>query len=443
MPADIGRTNPEHAKLIASYGGVYQNEAVERAVARVVGRLVAASDEPTRSYRVTILNSPAVNAFALPSGDLYVTRGLLALANDEAELAAVVAHEIAHVTAQHAAARERRAQAAAVADRVLASMVDDREAERLARQNTESSLARFSQAQELEADEIGVATLARADFDPYAAARFLEGMARFADLPDADPGAEERPDFLSSHPTTPARVARARRTASRYAPPGTGERNRERYLESLEGLLFGDDPREGFVRGRSYLHADLGVAFEVPKGYALRNTRAAVLATDGDRTAIRFDGVSVPPGTTMADYLRSGWVNGLREESVRSRRIGGLEAATAAAAVDGWSFRIGAVRVGSEVYRFIFATSGPPGAIEADFEKTVESFRRLSPSERASLRPLRIRIHETRPGDTPARLAATMKGVEPERKLALFNALNGLAPGASLTPGTRVKIVGD
>ncbi len=439
----LSRSGPEHAKLIASYGGIYENRATERAVARVVGRLVAASDDPSRSYRVTILNSPAVNAFALPSGDLFVTRGLVALASDEAELAAVIAHEIAHVTAQHAAARERQAQAVAVASRVVGNMVDEREAARLARETTELSIARFSQAQELEADAIGVRTLAEAGFDPYAAARFLEGMNRFASLPEDNPGAAENPDFLSSHPTTPARIDVARRTAARYAPPGTGERNRERYLKSIDGLLFGDDPREGFVRGRSYLHADLGIAFTVPRGYRLRNTRAAVLATDGARTAIRFDGVAVPPGVPMTDYLASGWVNGLEPGSIRPVRLGGEDGAVASASVEGWSFRIAAVRVGPKAYRFIFASSGAQAPLEAAFEETVGSFRVLPPSERAALRPLRLRIYEVRPGDTPERLATRMRGVEPDRRLALFNALNGLPPGASLTPGSVVKIVSD
>lgn len=437
------RTNPEHARLIASYGGVYSNERVERAVARVVGKLVAASDEPSRSYNLTILNSPAVNAFALPSGDLYITRGLLALANDEAELAAVIAHEMAHVTANHAAARQRRAQAVAVANRVMSNVVSQTDVAQSARETTELSLARFSQAQELEADAIGVKTLANAGFDPYAAGRFLKAMGSFAALPSINPLSETRPDFLSSHPATPSRIDVAVREARQYAAPGVGATHRERYLADLDGILWGDDPREGFVRGREFLHADLGIGFTVPEGFVLKNTAEAVLATDGARTAIRFDAVPVPRDVTLTDYLASGWVNGLDPASVTPARIGGLEAATAAASVDGWAFRIGVVRVRDQVYRFIFATSGRAATLEAPFDGTFESFRVLTPGERAGLRPLRIRVIETGPGETIRQVAQKMRGIDPSERERLFLALNGLAANGQLVPGQEVKIVAD
>ena len=142
--------DPEHSRIVATYGGLYDDPNAARAVARAVGRLVAASDDPSQSYRITILNSPVVNAFALPSGNLYVTRGLLALANDTSEVAAVVAHEMAHVTARHAVARARRQEAAQVVNRVVSNVSQESDA-RLALTATQMSLARFSQVQELEA----------------------------------------------------------------------------------------------------------------------------------------------------------------------------------------------------------------------------------------------------------------------------------------------------
>ena len=433
--------NSEHARLIATYGGVYSDAGVERAVAKVVGRLVAASDDPARSYRLTILNSPTVNAFALPSGDLFITRGLLALANDESELAAVIAHEMAHVTAHHAAARQRRAQAVAVANRVLGNVVNHPGAVREAKQSTQTSLARFSQSQELEADRIGVRTLAGAGFDPFAASRFLTSMARFAGLPAADSANAAPSDFLSSHPTTPARIDMARRSARGYAAPGIGAQERDAYLRSLDGLLYGDDPREGFVRGQDFLHADLGIAFTAPDGYTLKNTSSAVLATDGERNAIRFDGVAVPPDLALNDYLRSGWVNGLVEDSVRRETVNGLEAASGSALAGGWSFRIGVVRAGARVYRFILASSAPASGFEASFRTTFESFRRLSAAERAALKPLRVRIITAREGDTVESLARRTRGVTSADRLELFAVLNGLNWNQTVRPGTPVKII--
>ena len=439
-PAQKRARSPEHEKLIESYGGIYQNEKMELAVAALVGRLGEASADPNRSWQVFILNSPAINAFALPTGDLYVTRGLMTLANDESELAAVIAHEIAHVTADHAKLRQRQARAAALARRV-SDVVDDPAIKLETRETAELSLASFSQRQELQADEIGVRTLAESGFDPYAASRFLGSMARYAALPDMSATAGARPGFLSSHPSTPSRVANAQRVARNYAGPGVIVANRDGYLKTLDGSLFGDDPHQGYVRGREFAHISLGIAFEVPEGYVLKNTSAAVLATDGQNTAIRFDAVAVPGRQSLADYLRSGWVKGLITDSVRETTVDGLEVATGAALVDGWSFRIGVVRGGDKVYRFIFASSKPASAYEDAFRRTLASFRLLTPADRARMRPLTVRVVEVRPGDTVDSLAARMGGVEDPVKRPLFETLNGLGTERQLQPGMLVKLV--
>ncbi|WP_202912943.1 M48 family metalloprotease [Acuticoccus sediminis] len=405
----------------------------------IVDRLLAAGSGGGRSVNVTILNSPAVNAFALPTGDVYVTRGLIALATDESELAAVIAHEIAHVTADHARARARQAEAAALARRVSEVVVDPGIAKD-SRETADVSLATFSQQQELEADKIGVETLAKAGFDPFAAARFLHSMAQFAALPSLNAATETKPGFLSSHPSTPARVDHAKRVARQFGAPGIGQQQRSRYLRSLNGILYGDDPSEGFVRGREFAHVDLGIAFTVPEGYVLKNTSQAVLATDGEHTAIRFDAVGLPESTSLEEYLKSGWIKGLVDDSVRFDTVGGLEAATASALVEGWSFRIGVVRDRNRVFRFIFASSKPASAYEGAFRKTLASFRLLSPSQRAAMRPLRVRIVAVRPNESAATLAQRMTGVEAAMKLPLFNVLNGLGEH-ELAAGDLVKLI--
>jgi predicted Zn-dependent protease len=436
--------DPEHARIVATYGGLYDDPNAARAVARAVGRLVAASEDPSQSYRITILNSPVVNAFALPSGNLYVTRGLIALANDTSEVAAVVAHEMAHVTARHAVERQRRAEAAQVVNKVVANVMQDADAQRLALTSTQLSLARFSQVQELEADAIGVRTLAKAGFDPFAASRFLSSMARYAEYRSLRPSANNaqgKPDFLSSHPSTPERIAFAVRSAREIGAPGIGEQEREQFLQSLEGMVFGDDPSEGFVRGRSFLHKGLGIQFAVPAGFSLENTSKAVLAINGAGTALRFDGVAVPVTTTLTDYIQSGWVNGLVEESVLPVSVGSLQGATATAVADGWTFRIGVVRKDRTTYRFILAAQDPSAVTDQVFRETLDSFRELSPTESARLRPLRLKIQKVRPGDSMERLADSMSGVD--RKLDLFRVLNGLDAGETVEPGRMVKLVTD
>src|SRR5262245_57880402 len=164
----------EHERILSSYGGAYDDPRLEALVSKTVERLVAASDRPDQGYKVTILNSGAVNAFALPNGQLYVTRGLLALASDTSELSSVLSHEMAHVLSKHAAEREGQARQTAVATRVLTDMGgNDPELAALALAKTKLTMASFSRKQEFEADGIGVGLSARAHFDPYGASRFL------------------------------------------------------------------------------------------------------------------------------------------------------------------------------------------------------------------------------------------------------------------------------
>src|SRR6266511_1168651 len=170
----------EHERILSSYGGAYDDPKLEALIGKTVDRLVAASDRPDQAYKVTILNSGAVNAFARPTGQLYVTRGLIALASDTSELSSVLSHEMAHVLAKHASIREDQARQAAVVTRVVTDMGNDPDLTALALAKTKLTMASFSRAQEFEADGIGVGISARAHFDPFGAARFLTSMERNA-----------------------------------------------------------------------------------------------------------------------------------------------------------------------------------------------------------------------------------------------------------------------
>src|SRR5262249_36124504 len=191
--------------------GVYQDARLEALITRVVEQLVASSERPDLKYRVTLLNSPSVNAFALPNGQLYVTRGLLALASDNAELASVLSHEMAHVIARHAAIREDQARQAALISRVATDVFNDPQMSALTLAKSKLALAGFSRAQELEADGIGVGIAARAGYDAYGAVRFLTAMGRNIAMPaTSTSGIDPRAlAFLSSHPATPDRVTNA------------------------------------------------------------------------------------------------------------------------------------------------------------------------------------------------------------------------------------------
>jgi predicted Zn-dependent protease len=435
----LAPTQREHQRILATYGGAYQDARLEAVIAQVVERLVAASERPDLKYRITILNSPAVNAFALPNGQLYVTRGLLSLASDNAELASVLSHEMAHVIARHAAIREDQARQAALISRVATDVFNDPQMSALTLAKSKIALAGFSRSQELEADGIGVGIASRAGFDPYGAVRFLTAMGRNASMRPSttDP---RLADFLSSHPATPDRVKNAQANARQFTAPGSGNRDKAAYLAAVDGLPFGEDPSEGFVRGRRFLHPKLGFTFTAPDGFTLDNTAQAVLGVkEGGGTAMRLDIVRVPAEQALGEYLASGWIENVDTGSIQDLTINGFPAATAVAKGEQWHFRLYAIRFGSEVYRFIFAMKSATAENERPFRESVGTFRRLTLNEVNGSKPLRLKILAVAPGDTAERLAQRMATTD--RPLERFLTLNGLEPGEALKAGERVKIV--
>src|SRR6202044_479505 len=407
-------------------------------------RLVAASEKPDQHYKVTMLNSQSVNAFALPTGQSYVTRGLIALANDESELASVLAHEMGHVIARHAEQREEEARNAEIASRAITDLVSDPEVGALALAKSKLKLASFSRAQEFEADALGIGIAARAGFDPYGAVRFLTSMEHNSELRAEQTGAINpgAPDFLSSHPATPERITNALSNARQYRAPAADSPQqqadaRATYLGDIDGIVFGEDPSEGFVRGRRFLHPKLGFTFTAPDGFALDNTAQAVLGVKkGGGQALRLDVVRVPPDQTLAQYLTSGWIENIDPATVEEVTINGFPGATAVAKGDQWDFRLYAIRFGSDVYRFIFAAKHRTSDTDRSFRDSVDTFRRMSLAEIEQAKPLRIKIGKVAPGDKVEKLAARRARVGGRVRV-----LNGLEPGDRLKPGSEVKIV--
>jgi predicted Zn-dependent protease len=436
----------EHQRILAAYGGVYNDPRLQAMVEQIAKRLVAASDRPDLHYRVTMLNSQSVNAFALPTGQLYLTRGLIALANDESELASVIGHEMGHVIARHAELREEEMREADLRNRVFTDLVSDPQAGALALAKSKLKLASFSQKQEFEADAIGIGIAARAGFDPYGAVRFLASLERNSELKplrsgSINPGA---PDFLSSHPATPQRITDALASARQYKAPAVDSPDqiaqaKDAYLADIDGIVYGEDPSEGYVRGRRFLHPRLGFTFTAPDGFVLDNTASAVLGVKhGGGAALRLDVVRVPSEQTLAGYLTSGWIENIDPASVQDITVNGFPGATATAKGDDWDFRLYAVRFGSDVYRFIFAAKHFTPESDRLFRDSVGTFRRMSLAEIDQIKPLRLRVVKVAPGDTVDRLANRM--AVSDRQVEKFRVLNGLDAGDRLKPGTEVKI---
>ena len=428
----------EHPRIIAAYGGVYSDRAAEVMLARIVSRLLAAADQPDQEFTITILDSSEVNAFALPGGYVYVTRGILALASDTSELAAVLAHEMAHVILKHARARTNRVRTTEIVDRVVTGVFGtDTETDQTANRSR-MSLAAFSQQQELEADKAGIQIAGKAGYDPHAAARFLGVMARFAEFSAGQTNDAE--DFLSSHPSTPNRIQKATEVARAFfGAPGLGETDGDGYLAAIDGVMFGDSPQLGAIVGRRYIQPALKFTFTVPEGYTLQINNGAVVGVAGDGEAVRFDSAEVPEAMGLETYLKSGWIAGLVPETVRRESFNGFDMASGIAATPQWNFRVSVVRFGGKVYRFIFAAKINSDRFAKGAEATLKSFRATTSKDLQQVRTVSIEVVTARPGDTADSLARQMNGLS--KGPQLFYIINNLFPGDPLVAGGKYKIV--
>jgi len=443
-PRSDNRSTVQHKELVAQFGGEYEAPAAERYLDAILAKLATVSDTPGQpAYKVTILNTPVVNAFALPSGNLYVTRGLLALAGDASEAAAVMAHEIAHVSLRHSALRAEREREAAVISQA-AAVIQNRQKGDEVRSSQRLSVASFSRQQELDADAAGVRVIARAGFDPYGASRFLTALGRSTELRAALYGKKKSLEFdiMATHPSTPDRISKAVAAARQIGAPGIGVTDRDGYLEAVKGVAFGDDPMEGYVRDRKFTHPRLRFTFTAPEGFLLENSNEAIFGVrEPDNEALRLDSVRLPADDNLEAYVGSGWVDGLLSSTVRTMDINGLHAVVAVARAGEWNFRLAVIRSGEFLYRLIFAARTLNDDADARFMESIRSFRRLAPDEITDARPLRIAVAVAAPGDTIETMAARM--VVPNRPVEYFMLLNGLSAGDALIPGEHYKIVTD
>lgn len=434
-----------HPKILKAYGGTYGDEKLGSYVAGITARIVKATNRPDGPYRVTVLDSPVINAFALPGGYVYVTRGLMALVNDEAELAGVIGHEIGHVNARHSAQRQTAALGTSLLGAVLGAVVGSDALNQIAGLGGQGLLASYSRDQEYEADMLGVRYLAGAGYDPYAASDFLESMGAQQGLNAKVRNAEydaSRNDWLASHPGTPDRVAAAIAHArDTGVAPGQNMRNRGAYLTAIDRMLYGDDPKEGVVHDREFIHPEMRFAFNAPSRFAITNSARAVLVEGPDGTVVQFDGARKDAGVEIGDFLSNVWASGVRLSSLERLTVNGMKAATATATIGKYNGRLVAIEYAPDrVYRFLIGTLPQAGnRHDAALHSLVMSFRKISAAEARAVKPLRIAIVTVRKGDTAETLGRRM--IYSDLQAERFRVLNGLDPGAQPVAGQRVKII--
>jgi predicted Zn-dependent protease len=441
----------QHPLILAEFGGAY--EAPEARYMAALGGKIAAAAGLEGQCRFTLVNTDIINAFAVPGCYIYITRGLFALVGSEAELASVLGHEVGHIVAEHTERRQKRELFSGLGAALVGWVTGSERLARLAGGAAQFFTLSYSRAQEYESDDLGIRYLVKAGYDPFAAADMLDALGDHDRLEATRIGRDEAnaiPAWARTHPLTEERVERAMKQARETGKaPGSLPELEEPYFAEVDGLLYGDDPEQGFVLGRRFAHPDMRISFEAPQGFSLTNTPRAVMIGGPDSVRGEFGGGRMPPdglegyaSIVLADLLGGSKVQVQPGRTVRTL-INGVPAVVVPALVQSPE---GQVRVtiaayaapGGGAYHFVML-SPPGGEAEQGLAAMFGSFRFLTAAEVASLRPRHIRVVAVAPGDTAESLARHM--AYDEHRLERFRALNDLGHGDAPRPGTKVKLV--
>ena len=451
-PAEAKQGAEYHPQLLAEFGGAMSGPHAQ--YVEQVGKNIAVQSglgNARDSFTVSLLNSPVHNAFAVPGGYIYTTRQLVTLMNNEAELAAVLGHEVGHVAARHSQRRQKASQKNTLIGAGLAILTgvvlgDSQIGNALSRgflQGSQLLTLRFSRKQELQADDLGIEYLGRAGYDRRAMGTVLASLAAQNALDARLAGRNASvPEWASTHPDPASRVQSAIAKATKA---GTGgNTNRDAFLTRIDGLLYGDDPAQGMIEGSTFIHPQLRLAFTAPQGfYMVNGTRAVSINGQGGQAQMSV----ATYGGNLETYVRQqfaalgGQNSQLAPAQIQRTTVNGLPAVYGTARVNNGGSQVDLVVFAYEFARdraYHFSAITPAGRA-AVFNPMFQSMRRVTDAEAASVVPKQLQVVTVARGDTVASLARRM--AYPSAQEERFRVLNALGSNDTLTPGQKVKIV--
>ena len=442
-----------HPQLLAEFGGAMSGSQAQ--YVDQVGKNIAVQSglgNARESFTVSLLNSPVNNAFAIPGGYIYTTRQLVALMNNEAELAGVLGHEVGHVAARHSQRRQAAAQrntllgaaGAILSGILLGNSGLGQQIGQAALQGSQLLTLKFSRSQELEADELGIRYLVNAGYDPRAMATVLQSLAMQNALDARVQGRDNAniPEWASTHPDPASRVQSALATAQATGATG-GVTNRDTFLTRIDGITYGDDPAQGVVEGRQFIHPELRLAFTAPQGfYMVNGTRAVTI--NGQSGQAQFS--MAPYSGNLDSYVTSVFAalsdqQQIRPQAIQKTTVNGLPAAYGTARVNSGNGQVDVTVFAYEfandrAYHFLAIT---PAGNASTFNQMFSSMRRIDAQTAANVIPRVIDVVTVRSGDTVASLASKM--AYSDNQVERFRVLNGLGSNDGLTAGQKVKLV--
>lgn len=447
-----------HKQVVEAYGAL-DDPKLQAYVNDVGQRLAAKSHRPDLRWTFTVLDSPEINAFALPGGYVYVTRGIMAYLDSEADLAGVMGHEIGHVTARHGAQRATRQQRAGIgvfAATVLGAVLEGAGVQgatdmvgQVSQGVAAGAIASYSREQELQADRLGAEYLARTRYDPdsmVAVIELLRDQERFAADAAKREGrsADEGSNWLASHPTNERRLQDIREIAAGYTGE-YGDDSRARYLDAIAGMPFAETREQGVVRGRNFFHEPLGIALTAPENWQIRNTPEAVLIVNAAGDAGLIVRV-VPPqgGSTHEEIIGKLKVDQLRTERTTLHGLAAKRFSGTRRNAQGQALPIRATVVTTPSGRnLLLVHAGRDGAAmqraQAALQQTEGSLRGLTAADRTAAKPWVVKVVAYPRGGFEQLAKQSPLDTRPEAHLRL---LNGLYEGGEPKVGQRVKVIG-
>ena len=425
--------------------GVYNDPELQSYVSEIGLRMAKISERPNLPWRFTVVDVPAVNAFAVPGGGIYITRGIMPFLDSEAELAGVIGHEIGHVTARHSAQQYTRQISGQVGLLALGIFVPAaRPFGQLSGQALGVLFLRYGRDDELQADQLGARYESTLGWDPAGVPAFLSTLGR---LDEAAGDRRGVPNWLSTHPEPLSRVGEIQPTVDQLKAAGAGfSTNRDAWLQRIDGIIFGDNPEQGLARGSAFLHPVLRFRIDFPDQWEIANSpREVVAKAPGADVFMILQGVEQPQGRNIEEIALNSMRNaGFRASQGEPTSIDGLDAFMGV--YQGRVEGLGAVVMRAAHIMYdgtVYLVAGlvqPDAFQQADgaFVASIRSFRSLSAAEAEDIHPNRVDLYVVRAGDTWQSIAERAGDAVRPATLAIMN--KG-TPDSQPQPGTRIKIV--
>ena len=429
------------AEAVRQQIGLYQNQSLQEYVGRVGQELAARSENPNLPWSFQIVDDPVVNAFALPGGFIFITRGILGYLNSEAEMAAVIGHEIGHVTARHSAEQISRAQAAQLGLGLGSIFVPEiAQFGNVIGASLSLLFLKFGRDDERQADELGLRYMSAASYDPHEMVDVFTMLGRVSEAS----GGSSLPTWLSTHPAPEDRRQRIEGMInSMPQSQAQGQVDRDRYLQAIDGIVFGNNPRNGFFRGSTFLHPELEFTFEFPEGWQTQNLSQMVAGMSGNQDAIiqltLAEGNS--PDAAAQQFFSQ---QGVRTGNTFSDAVNGLPARWGyfgATTQDGQELRGLAtfIAYGGHVFQILgYTVASRMSAYDRLFQSTLSSFDRLTDPSALNVQPKRIEIVELNRSMSLQTFAQNYPSTVDLQTLAV---INGVDEGATLAAGRKMKRV--